>query len=118
VTPADFRRIALSLPDACEASHMAHPDFRVGGRIFATLGYPSNRFGVVMLSPRDQDLMIRDHPAIFARVKGSWGAAGATTVLLLQARKRQVSIALEVAWRKRAPKRLIARLTRENERAV
>jgi hypothetical protein len=114
VTAAEFRRMALSLPDVSEASHMAHPDFRVGGKIFATLGYPTNRFGVVMLSPTDQDLMTTDHPKIFAPVRGSWGAAGATTVLLRHARKRAVAVALEAAWRKRAPKRLAAEVLRLN----
>ena len=116
MTPADFRRMALSFPDVSEASHMAHPDFRVGGKIFATLGYPSDGFGVVMLSPQDQDLLVKDFPTIFAPVKGSWGAAGATSVLLRQARKRPVALALDAAWRKRAPKRLTAPRT-ESTRA-
>ena len=110
MTAAEFRRLALSLPDVIEDSHMAHPAFRVGGKIFATLGYPSTRFGVVMLSPQDQDLMVRDYPTVFAAVQGSWGAAGATTIRLRQARKRPVELALEAAWRKRVPKRLTARL--------
>jgi hypothetical protein len=110
VTPAEFRRIALGLPDVIEASHMAHPDFRVGGKIFATLGCPSARFGVVMLSMQDQYLMVRDYPTIFAAVRGSWGASGATTILLRRAPKRAVELAIEAAWRKRAPKRLTARL--------
>jgi hypothetical protein len=104
MTAAEFRRIALSLPDAVEASHMGHPDFRVGGKIFATLGYPSAGYGVVMLSPQDQDLMVRDFPKNFAPVRGSWGASGSTTVLLRGASKRAVTTALESAWRKRAPK--------------
>jgi hypothetical protein len=106
VTAAEFRRMALSLPDVIEGSHMGHADFRVAGKIFATLGYPSNRFGVVMLPPRDQDLIVRDHPKAFAPVPGGWGASGSTTVLLRRASKRAVAIALEAAWRKRAPKRL------------
>ena len=110
MTAAEFRRIALSLPDAIEASHMGHADFRVAGKIFATLGYPSDRFGVVMLSPQDQDLIVRDHPKTFAPVPGGWGKSGSTTVLLRQASKRAVAIALEAAWRKRAPKRLASAL--------
>jgi hypothetical protein len=112
MTPAEFRRMALSLPDAIESAHMGHPDFRVGGRIFATLGYPSDRFGVVMLSPQEQDLIVRDHPKTFAPVAGKWGEAGSTTVALRTASKRAVAIALESAWRKRAPKRLAATLDR------
>lgn len=106
MTAAEFRRLALSLPEVTEASHMGHPDFRVAGKIFATLGYPNAGFGVVMLSPQDQDLMVRDRPKTFAPVRGSWGAGGATTVTLRGASKRAVALALETAWRKRAPKRL------------
>ena len=93
---------------------MGHADFRVGGRIFATLGYPSDRFAVVMLTPQDQDLVVRDHPRAFAPVKGKWGASGSTTVTLdaLDTKSAAaVAAALEAAWRKRAPKRLVA--TRE-----
>jgi hypothetical protein len=110
MTAAEFRRMALSLPDVIEASHMGHADFRVGGKIFATLGYPSDRFGVVMLSPQDQDLIVRDYPKTFAPVRGSWGASGSTTVALRGASKRAVAIALEAAWRKRAPKALASLL--------
>lgn len=106
MTAAEFRRIALGLPEAIEASHMGHADFRVGGKIFATLGYPSEQFGVVMLSPEDQDLIMRDHPTTFAPAAGKWGASGSTTIALRGANRRAVTIALEAAWRKRAPKRL------------
>ena len=111
MTPAEFRRLALRLPEAVEGAHMGHADFRVGGRIFATLGYPSDRFAVVMLTPQDQDLVVRDHPRAFAPVKGKWGASGSTTVTLdsLDAKSgAAVAAALEAAWRKRAPKRLLA----------
>ena len=118
MTAAEFRRMALSLPEAVEASHMAHPDFRVAGKIFATLGYPNERFGVVMLSPQDQDLMMRDYPKAFAPAAGKWGAAGSTTILLREASKRAVAIALETAWRKRAPKRLAAALDDQPQRTV
>jgi hypothetical protein len=108
MTPADFRRIALSFPEAVEGAHMGHADFRVGGRIFATLGHPSDQFAVVMLTPSDQDLLVRDHPDSFAPVKGGWGASGSTTVTLAKARVRPTTAALEAAWRKRAPKRVVA----------
>ena len=110
MTAAEFRHMALSLPEVVEGSHMGHADFRVGGKIFATLGYPNDKFGVVMLSPQDQDLIVRDHPKVFAPASGKWGASGSTTVALRDASKSAVAIALESAWRKRAPKRL-ARLT-------
>ena len=106
MTPAEFRRMALSLPEAVEGAHMGHADFRVGGKIFATLGYPNHRYAVVMLSPQDQDLIVRDYPKAFAPVAGKWGASGSTTVTLPAATKHAVQMALEAAWRKRAPKRL------------
>jgi hypothetical protein len=112
MTPAEFRSMALSLPEVIEGSHMGHADFRVGGKIFATLGYPSDRFAVVMLSPQDQDLIVRDHPKTFAPVRGAWGASGSTTVVLRGASKRAVASVLEAAWRKRAPKRLASALDR------
>jgi hypothetical protein len=112
MTPAEFRRMALSLPDVVEGAHMGHADFRVAGKIFATLGYPSDRFAVVMLSPQDQDLIVRDRPKTFAPVPGGWGASGSTTVVLRRASKRAVASALEAAWRRRAPRRLASALDR------
>lgn len=106
MTPAEFRRIALGFPEVTEASHMGHPDFRVGNKIFATLGYPGDLFGTVILSPQDQDFFVRNHPKAFAPAKGGWGKAGATTVTLRAASKRAATIALEAAWKRRAPKRL------------
>ena len=90
---------------------MGHADFRVGGRIFATLGYPSAKFAVVMLSPQDQDLIVRDHPKVFAPVAGKWGASGSTVIALDELRAAgtpAVVAALDAAWRRRAPKRLVA----------
>lgn len=106
MTADEFRRLALSLPEAVEGSHMGHSDFRVSGKVFATLGYPNERYGAAMLTPQDQDLLVRDHPKTFAPAAGAWGASGSTTILLRGASKRAVAIALEAAWRKRAPKGL------------
>jgi hypothetical protein len=110
MTADQFRRMALSLPEVVEGAHMGHADFRVGGKIFATLGYPSTEFGTLMLSPQDQDLIMRDHPASFAPAAGKWGTSGSTTVTLRAAREPAVAAALEAAWRRRAPKRLAAAL--------
>lgn len=107
MTPDQFRRIALGFPEAVESSHGGHPDFRVGGKIFATLGYPNDTYGVVVLTPQDQQLIIKDYPTAFAPAAGAWGAAGSTVVLLREAGKRAITHALEAAWRKRAPKKLI-----------
>jgi hypothetical protein len=113
MTTAEFRRIALALPEVIEGSHMGHADFRVGGKIFATLGYPNDQFAAVMLTPADQDLLIRDYPKIFTPAAGKWGASGSTMILLRPAKKRAVLLALESAWGKRAPKKLLASLDRQ-----
>ncbi len=106
MTAGEFRKLALSLPQASEAGHMGHPDFRVARRIFATLGYPRNGWGVVKLSPEQQELFVRAEPATFTPVKGAWGRAGSTSVRLRTARKPAVREALLLAWRNRAPKSL------------
>ena len=118
MTAAEFRHVALSFPDVVEGAHMGHADFRIGGRIFATLGYPNDRYAVVMLSPQDQDLVIRDHPETFAPASGKWGASGSTTVVLGAASVSAVAAALEAAWRRRAPRRLITEFESGPRRAV
>jgi len=96
--------MALSLSDAIEAAHMGHPDFRVGGKIFATLGYPRPGMGVVMLTPEQQELFVRTEPATFVPVPGGWGKKGSTHVMLRAAKKAAVREALTMAWRNRATK--------------
>ena len=93
--PNQFRRLALAIPGAVEASHMNHPDFRIGGRIFATLGYPDDHFGMVKLSPADQRLFIEKAPAVFAPCAGAWGRNGATSVALRKAKTSEVQLALK-----------------------
>jgi len=107
MTPADFRKIALSMPEASESSHMAHPDFRVGGKIFATLGYPDKDHGMVVLPPEEQTRVVRSHPKVFAAATGAWGKRGSTTVRLEAVNKATLEKALEIAWRQRAPKHLL-----------
>jgi len=80
MTPNAFRRIALALDGAIESAHHGHPDFRVGGRVFATLGYPDRTCGMVSLTPDQQRSRTREHPAAFVPVNGKWGEQGATTV--------------------------------------
>jgi hypothetical protein len=109
MTPDEFRAMALSLPEAEERQHMHHPDFRVGGRIFATLGYPDGAWAMVKLRPSDQQLFILAKPKIFVPVKGAWGRQGATNVRLRVATKTAVRDALVAAWRSTAPRRLVAR---------
>ena len=105
MTADEFRELALSFPEACESSHMGHPDFRVRGKIFATL-WPDEQYGMVKLMPDDQAIVCRGEPAVFAPVKGGWGKRGSTTVLLAKADEASVRGALLAAWRKAAPKRL------------
>lgn len=112
MTAAEFRRLALSFPDAVEGSHMGHADFRVGGRVFATLGYPNDGCAAVKLTPQDQDLIRRDHPAVFTPAAGKWGASGSTIIALSKATKDAVASALDAAWRHRAPKRLVTEFER------
>ena len=104
MTPAVFRKLALSLPETEEHQHMNHPDFRVAGKIFATLGYPDKTRGMVKLSPEDQHNFSKDYPEAFTPVKGTWGRRGATSVLLKVARKDALQKAIEAAWRFNAPK--------------
>ena len=106
MTPDDFRELALSLPEAIESSHMGHPDFRVGGKVFATLGYPNGEHGVVILTPEDQAKFVALRPTTFTAVKGFWGRRGATQVLLRTATRPNLRAALAAAWRRNAPKRL------------
>jgi hypothetical protein len=106
MTAADFRKIALSLPETEERQHMSHPDFRVAGKIFATLGYPDKTRGMVKLSPEDQHYFSKDHPDVFISVKGTWGKRGATSVHLKAAKKDTLTRAIQAAWRNTAPKRL------------
>ena len=107
MTANDFRKIALALPKTEERQHMNHPDFRVVGKIFATLGYPDKTRGMVKLSPEDQHYLSKDHPDAFIPVKGTWGRRGATSVHLKATKKDVLRKAIEAAWRNTAPKRLL-----------
>ena len=82
MTEADFRRVALSLPDTSEGKHFAVADFRVGGKIFATLAYKKEGYGVLLLTSEQQAGMIEDAPEIFLPVPNKWGERGATLVRL------------------------------------
>jgi hypothetical protein len=109
MTPDDFRRLALALPEAVESSHMGTVDFRVG-RIFATLGYPNANFGMVSLTREHQDVIVGVEPTVFRPVPGAWGLKGATLVVLAEADEPTLRGALEAAWRLKANKRQIALL--------
>ncbi len=104
MTPNDFRRIALSLEGAEEGSHMGSPDFRVDGRIFATLAAQDQGYGNLMLSPEQQALFVEELPEIFRAIPGGWGRMGSTHVVLSKVDKDVLSGALETAWRLRKEK--------------
>jgi hypothetical protein len=104
MTEAEFRKIALSLPETIEKSHIAHPDFRVkGGKIFATLGYPERGCGVLILTADQQGELIGRYPNMFEPVKGGWGKRGSTQVLLDAARPEVIESAMNMAWQNAAP---------------
>ena len=109
MTPNEFRELARSFPEAIESAHMRHPDFRVGGKIFATLGYPDKDGAVVKLTPEEQRDFVRADRAIFEPVKGAWGRRGNTSIHLPAAKISIVREALATAWRNTAPKRLVGK---------
>ena len=98
VTAEDFRSIALSFAGAVEHAHMNHPDFRVRGKVFATLGYPDGAYGMVKLTPEQQHDVIKSSPGVFAPAKGAWGLRGSTIVKLKLAKKKSLHAALAAAW--------------------
>lgn len=104
MTADQFRAIALSFPDAVESFHMNHPDFRVGGKIFATLGYPNGKWGALSLPTDEQACLIDAEPEGFIPAKGAWGRAGATQVCLARVRLSSVRSALKIAWQYRVEK--------------
>lgn len=106
MTPDDFRRIALSLEGAEESAHMGAPDFRVGGRIFATLASESHGYGNLMLTPERQAAFIADAPEVFLPVAGGWGRNGSTHIRLAAAREDMLAGALQTAWKLRVEKNL------------
>jgi len=104
MTVADFRRIALSLEGAEESSHMGAADFRVGGRIFATLASQDQGYGNLMLTLQQQADFVRELPEIFLPVRGGWGRMGATHIRLAKATEDVLTGALRAAWKLRLEK--------------
>ena len=104
MTPSDFRRIALSLPNAEESSHMGAADFRVASRIFATLASADQGFGNLMLNPEQQALFLADAPEIFLPIKGGWGRMGMTHIRLAEADEATLTGALRAAYNLRIQK--------------
>jgi hypothetical protein len=100
MTAEDFRRMALRLEGAEEGAHHGHADFRVGGKIFATLAYEKEGAGVVMVTPEEQQGMVSDAPKMFTPVNGAWGKKGATKVHLARVTEEALKGALKAAWLK------------------
>jgi hypothetical protein len=105
LTADDFRRVALGMKGAVESAHMGHPDFRINGRIFATL-HADHKYGMVKLTPEQQEAFVRDHPAAFAPESGAWGRQGCTAVRLDAVEEDTVGEAMTLAWRNSAVKRV------------
>ena len=116
MTPSEFRKMALALPEVVEAAHMKHPDFRVGGKIFATLGAPGLEWGMVRLSLDDQELFLSIDPEGFQPAAGAWGRQGCTNVRLDAANKTAVRDALAAAWKHRISTPAKARPARRRPR--
>ena len=104
VTAADFRRLALALEGAEEGSHMGATDFRVGGRIFATLASVEHGFGNLMLTPEMQADFVAEWPDLFLPVAGGWGRMGITHIRLREANREILAGALHAAWALRVEK--------------
>jgi YjbR protein len=98
---ADFRRIALSLEGAEEGSHMGAVDFRVGGRIFATLASQKQGYGNLMLTPEQQAEFVEEQPEVFVPIAGGWGRMGMTHIRLAETNEDMLTGALRTAWRLR-----------------
>ncbi len=107
----DFRKLALSFPETAERAHMNHPDFRVAGKIFATLSYPNKECAMVKVTPVEQEMLVRAEPSVFSPVTGAWGRKGCTSVKLKAAKKTTLRHALEAAWHLAAPENLSQRST-------
>jgi hypothetical protein len=97
VDAEDFRRLALALSAVVEGAHLGHPDFRVGGRIFATIHH-DHRTGMVKLTPAQQQDCLRDHPRVFSPESGAWGRAGCTRVNLAAVDEETLGAAMTQAW--------------------
>ncbi len=113
MTPTDFRKLALSFPETAERAHMNHPDFRVAGKIFATLSYPNKECAMVKITPVEQEMLVRAEPSVFSPVAGAWGRKGCTSVNLKAAKRATMRRALAAAWQLAAPESLSRQLPAE-----
>ena len=108
MTADEFRTLALALPEAVEGAHNGHADFRVGGKIFASLGVPDANFAMVKLERLEQEVAMAAAPRVYSPAAGSWGLKGSTRVYLPEAQRLDIEGSLRLAWRHLAPPRLAA----------
>ena len=106
MTAAAFRKLALAQPHAVEGSHMGHADFRVGGKVFASLG-PEEDWAMIKLPPDEQADLIGEGDGPYQPASGAWGVRGCTIITLRRAGEAKVRRAVAAAWRHVAPKRLV-----------
>ncbi len=97
MTANKFRSLALKISGTIEASHGGHPDFRIGGKVFASLGYPDDDHGMVKLTPEQQRAFLEKAPSVFTPCAGAWGKQGSTSVDLAAAKVDVVRAALDAA---------------------
>ncbi len=97
MTADQFRKLALAVPEAMESAHQSHPDFRVRGKVFASLGYPDEAHGMVKVTPELQAQLMKAEPEVYFPAKGAWGRNGCTCVLLKKAKVVSVRSALKAA---------------------
>ena len=103
MSPNDFRHIALGMDGATESAHMAHPDFRANGKVFATL-HADLEWGMVKLPPDQQQKFVSENPATFAPENGAWGRAGCTKVRLNSVDEDMLGEVMTLAWQNTAKK--------------
>jgi hypothetical protein len=104
MTPADFRRIALSLEGVEEVSHAGLPAFRVGGRRFASLASQADGYGNLTLTLEQQAAFVEEAPEIFLPIPGGFGRMGHTHIRLAAANEDLLAGALRTAWKLRVEK--------------
>jgi hypothetical protein len=116
MTPSDFRRIALSFEGAEEGSHMGSADFRVGGKIFATLAAQKLGYGNVKLTLEQQEEFVRELPEVFIPIAGGWGRMGMTHICLAKANEDVMTGALRLAWMQRREQSATAKKSTSKKR--
>jgi hypothetical protein len=90
MTSDQFRKMALEIPKTVERTHMNHPDFRVAGKIFASLGVPDENWGMAKLTPKQQRAFVEKAPEVFNPCKGAWGAGKGIRMFILPPARRRL----------------------------